>query len=199
MLVHAVRSLTAAPSVGLVVVAAPPADVPAVRALLGADVVVVAGGATRADSVRCAMAALPSNVDVVLVHDAARPFVPPAVVEAVIAAVRTGHDAVVPVLAVADTIKRVAADGRVVETLSRSQLYATQTPQGFRPDVLAAAHAAGNVAGAEVTDDAMLVERLGRQVWTVPGAEEAFKITRPDDLRRAEAVLAGLRPAGADD
>lgn len=196
MLVHAVRSLTAAPSVGPVFVAAPLADLDEVRGLLGAGVTVVPGGATRAESVRCALAALPDEVDVVVVHDAARPFVPSSVVEAVVAAVLAGHDAVVPVLPVADTIKRVAADGSVVETLDRSGLYATQTPQGFRRSVLAAAHAQDGVGDA--TDDAVLVERLGLPVWTVPGADEAFKVTRPDDLRRAEAVLAGLLLAGRD-
>lgn len=197
MLVHAVRSLTAAPSVGLVVVAAPLADLDEVRGLLGGGVTVVPGGATRAESVRCALAALPDDVDVVVVHDAARPFVPSSVVQAVVAAVRAGHDAVVPVLPVADTIKRVAADGRVVETLDRSGLYATQTPQGFRRSVLAAAHAQGRT-GRDVTDDAVLVERLGVPVWTVPGADAAFKVTRPADLQRAEAVLAGLLLAGRD-
>ncbi|MDP9240001.1 MAG: 2-C-methyl-D-erythritol 4-phosphate cytidylyltransferase [Actinomycetota bacterium] len=196
MLVHAVRSLTAAASVGPVVVAAPLADLDEVRGLLDAGVTVVPGGATRAESVRCALAALPDDVDVVVVHDAARPFVPPSVVEAVVAAVRAGNDAVVPVLAVTDAIKRVAADGRVVETLDRSGLYATQTPQGFRRDVLAAAHAQ-DVAG-DATDDAGLVERLGVPVWTVPGADAAFKVTWPDDLRRAEALLADLLLAGRD-
>jgi len=195
VLVHAVRSLTAAPSIALVVVAAPAADVDVVRALLGADVLVVPGGESRAESVRCALAVLPAGYDVVLVHDAARPFVPRSVVEAVVAAVLGGHDAVVPVLPVADTVKRVGADGRVVDTLDRSDLYVTQTPQGFRRSVLEAAHAARSSAA---TDDAILVERLGLPVWTVPGADAAFKVTRPDDLRRAEAVLAGLLLAGRD-
>ncbi len=195
MLIHAVRSLTAAPSVGLVVVAAPPADFDAVRALLDAGVTVVAGGATRSDSVRRALTALPAGYDVVLVHDAARPFVPPSVTEAVVQAVRAGHDAVVPVLPVADTIKRVTADGRVAETLPRTGLYAIQTPQGFRRSVLEAAHAQPVADGAAVTDDAGLVERLGLPVWTVPGADAAFKVTRPDDLRRAEALLVAV-PGG---
>lgn len=187
MLVHAVRSLTSAPSVGPIVVAAPPADVEAVRALLDDDVQVVAGGSARTESVRRAMDVLPPDIDIVLVHDAARPFVPASVTEAVAAAVRAGHDAVVPVLPVVDTVKRLAADGHVIETLLRSELYGSQTPQGFRRSVLAAAHAQG---GGDATDDAGLVERMGLPVWTVPGAEAAFKVTRPADLRRAEAVLA---------
>jgi 2-C-methyl-D-erythritol 4-phosphate cytidylyltransferase len=195
MLVHAVRSLASAASVDTVVVAAPPEDVEAVRAVLGADILVVAGGDSRPESVRCALRVLPAEVDIVLVHDAARPFVPPSVVEAVVAAVRAGHDAVVPVLPVPDTVKRVAADGRVIETLSRADLYAAQTPQGFRRDVLAAAHAK---SWTDATDDALLVERLGIPVWTVPGAADAFKVTWPEDLLRAEAVLAATPVADRD-
>lgn len=192
MLTHVVRALTAAPSVELVVVVAAPGDIEAVRALLPPGVLVVSGGATRAESVGCALAALPADIEIVLVHDAARPFVPSSVIESVVAAVRAGHEAVVPVLPVSDTIKRVAADGRVVQSIPREDLYAVQTPQGFRRTVLAAAHAGGSTDGYQgVTDDAVLVERLGRQVWTVPGAEESFKVTRPADLLRAEALLAG--------
>ena len=146
LLVHAVHALSAARSVDLVVVAAPPDGVAQVRALLadhevGAEVTVVAGGATRQESVRLALAALPDDVDVVLVHDAARPLVPVELVDRVAAAVRDGADAVVPGLPVADTVKRVDPTGRVEETLDRSALRAIQTPQGFRRPVLAAAHA----------------------------------------------------------
>ena len=199
MLVHAVRALAQARSVDLVVVAAPPADVAAVRALLddhhvGADVVVVAGGATRQESVRLALASLPDPVDVVLVHDAARPLVPVELVDAVAAAVRAGADGVVPGLPVADTVKRVQGT-EVVETLARADLRAVQTPQGFRRAVLEEAHVVGGDATA--TDDAGMVERIGRRVVVVPGAEEAFKVTRPIDLVLAEAVLARRRAAGS--
>lgn len=189
MLVHAVRSLTSAASVDLLVVVAPADDVAAVRDLLGPAAVVVAGGTTRSESVRCALAVLPADVDVVLVHDAARPFVPASVVEAVVAAVRGGHGAVVPVVPVPDTVKRVAADGRVLETLSRHDLYAVQTPQGFLRSVLVEAH---QDRPMEATDDAVLVEALGRDVWTVAGADAAFKVTWPADLRRAESLLGQL-------
>ena len=195
VLVHAVRGLRAAPSVDVVVVAAPAADVDRVRALLAPhDVVVVAGGAERQDSVRIALAALPAAVDLVLVHDAARCLTPVAVVEAVVAALRGGADAVVPVLPVADTVKRVE-HGQVVATVDRAALRAVQTPQGFRRPVLEQAHEAAVVA---LTDDAGLVEALGRTVVTVPGAEEAFKVTRPLDLVLAEALLAG-RAGSADE
>ena len=184
LLVHAVRGLRAAPSVGPVVVAA--TDVPLVQELLAPyDVAVVAGGAERQDSVRGALDALPAGTDLVLVHDAARCLTPVAVVEAVVAALRGGAEAVVPVLPVADTVKQVDGD-RVVATLERTALRAVQTPQGFRRDVLARAHAAGLPLA---TDDAGLVEALGVPVTTVAGSEEAFKVTRPLDLLLAEAVL----------
>ena len=186
LLVHAVRGLRACPSVGPVVVAAPAADVEAVGALLAAyDVVVVAGGAERQDSVRAALAALPAAVDLVLVHDAARCLTPVAGIERVVAALRAGAVAVVPVLAVADTVKQVDGD-RVVATVDRCTLVSVQTPQGFTREVLDRAHVAGGMAR---TDDAGLVEALGLPVVTVAGSEAAFKVTRPLDLLLAEAVL----------
>jgi 2-C-methyl-D-erythritol 4-phosphate cytidylyltransferase len=198
ILVHAVRALARARSVDVVVVAAPPDEVDAVAALLidqqiDTEVYVVAGGATRQDSVSLAVASLAADVDVVLVHDAARPLVPVELVDAVAAAVRAGADAVIPVLPVADTIKQVAAEA-VVATLDRSILRAVQTPQGFRRAVLVAAHAAAD--GAAATDDAGLVEAMGVPVRTVAGSAEAFKVTRPIDLLLAEAVLAQWRAAG---
>jgi 2-C-methyl-D-erythritol 4-phosphate cytidylyltransferase len=211
MLVHAVRTLSRARSIDVVVVAAPPDDVTDVRSLLadhevGAEVQVVAGGAVRRQSVELALASLPDDVDVVLVHDAARPLVPVELVDAVAAAVREGADAVVPALPVADTVKQVDAGSHVSVTLDRSALRAVQTPQGFRRDLLEAAHAivtgAGGLgsgearAGEVVTDDAGLVELLGKPVLVIPGAEEAFKVTRPLDLVLAEALVARQRAEG---
>ncbi|MGA5703293.1 2-C-methyl-D-erythritol 4-phosphate cytidylyltransferase [Peterkaempfera bronchialis] len=209
ILVHAVRALARSRAVGLVVVAAPPDGVAEVAALLadhglpGKDVRVVAGGPTRQDSVRLGLAAVPEDVPVVLVHDAARPLVPVEVVDAVVAAVRAGAEAVVPAVPLADTVKRVEphSDGTpepVLDTPERSSLRAVQTPQGFRREVLAAVHRRAvteESAGAlpPVTDDAGLVERFGGHVVVVPGHEEAFKVTRPLDLVLAEAVLARRR------
>ena len=193
MLEHAVRALAAARSVALVVVVAPPTDVAQVRGLLdnvqvSADLRVIAGGTTRQESVRAGLHALPDDVDVVLVHDAARPLVPVELVEAVVAAVNSGSTAVVPALPVTDTVKRVDLDEVVVQTVDRGELRAVQTPQGFARRVLEAAYEA---AGAlESTDDAGLVERYGVPVQVIPGAEEAFKVTRPLDLVLAEALLA---------
>ncbi|GAA2375697.1 2-C-methyl-D-erythritol 4-phosphate cytidylyltransferase [Dactylosporangium salmoneum] len=188
LLVHAVRRLALAPSVGCIVVAAPADAVADVVALLAsvAPVTVVAGGATRQASVAAALAAVPADFEIVLVHDAARALTPPELVESVAAAVRGGHGAVIPVLPVVDTIKRVSDSGSVVETVDRSVLRAVQTPQGFRRDVLVKAHEA---AVDEHTDDAGMAERIGIPVHTVPGAEAALKITRPFDLAVAELLL----------
>jgi 2-C-methyl-D-erythritol 4-phosphate cytidylyltransferase len=188
LLVHAVREVASAPSVGCVVVAAPPDEVGFVEDLLSpvAEVVVVAGGAIRQESVALALAAAPDRYEIILVHDAARALAPGTLVESVAAAVRAGRDAVIPVVPVVDTIKEVAAGGTVVGTVDRSVLRAVQTPQGFRRTILAAAHAS---AADEHTDDAGMVEKLGVRVHTVPGDELAFKITRPVDLVVAEALL----------
>lgn len=187
LLLHAVRSLRAAPSVGPLVVAAPPADVEAVTDLLaGMGVAVVAGGADRQDSVGRALAVLPADVEHVLVHDAARCLVPPVVVEAVVGALRAGARAVVPVVQVADTVKQVDGAGTVIRTVPRADLRAAQTPQGFDREVLVAGYRQG-APGA--TDDAGLAEALGVAVMTVPGSPEAFKVTGPLDLLLAEGVL----------
>ncbi|GAA0611721.1 2-C-methyl-D-erythritol 4-phosphate cytidylyltransferase [Sporichthya brevicatena] len=200
ILVHAVRAVAASRSVELVVVAAPPDGVSLVASLLAdhdvpAELTVVAGGATRQDSVRRAVASLPPEFTGVLVHDAARPLVPVELVDAVAAALRGGAEAVIPALPVTDTVKQVD-DGVVVATPDRAGLVAVQTPQGFSRAVLEKAHAAATdsaTTDAAATDDAGLVERIGIAVRTVPGSEEAFKVTRPLDLVFAEAILARRR------
>jgi 2-C-methyl-D-erythritol 4-phosphate cytidylyltransferase len=198
LLVHVIRRLGRSPSVGHVVVAAPPDGVAAVQALLADElpeqlpVDVVAGGQTRQQSVSGALAVVPQRFGIVLVHDAARAFAPPELIERVAGAVRDGHDAVIPVLPVVDTIKQVDEAGHVAATLDRAELRAVQTPQGFRRAVLEAAHRAGSHLDA--TDDAGLVERMGVKVFCVPGAETALKITRPADLLIAEAL--GLGDSG---
>jgi 2-C-methyl-D-erythritol 4-phosphate cytidylyltransferase len=197
ILLHAVRNLATARDIDMIVVAVPEDSVEESRALLAGielPLVIVSGGETRQDSVARALLALPPEVDVVLVHDAARPLVPSEVVDRVAAAVRAGAPAVIPTLGVVDTIKEVDADGVVQATLDRSRLHAVQTPQGFVRDVLQTAHAASD--GADATDDAGMVERMGVKVHVVPGHEEAFKITRPLDLVLAEAILVRRRAAG---
>jgi 2-C-methyl-D-erythritol 4-phosphate cytidylyltransferase len=143
-----------------------------------------AGGATRSASVRAGLAAVPAAARVVVVHDAARPLAGPALFERVVAAVDAGADGAVPGIALADTVKRV--DGhRVTATVDRDDLVAVQTPQAFRADVLRAAHG----ARPEATDDAALVEALGGTVVVVEGDRRNFKITSPDDLFVARALV----------
>ena len=147
--------------------------------------VVVAGGATRSASVRAGLAQVPDGVDAVLVHDAARPLAHPDLFTAVLEALVDGADGAVAAVPVADTLKRVEADGRIVQTVDRSGLWAVQTPQGFRLDVLRAAHA----GGAEATDDAGLVEAAGGRVVVVPGDRRNLKVTDPADLDLLEALV----------
>lgn len=198
ILVHAVGSLVSSGRIDLVVVAAPPGAVDGMRELLRAFdsvVRVVPGGGTRQQSVSLALDAIGEEHEIVLVHDAARALTPPALVGAIVDAVARGHDAVVPVLPVADTIKAVdPAGANVTGTVDRSTLRAVQTPQGFRRSLLVKAHAAA--ASTDTTDDAGLVERLGMPVSVVPGHAEAFKVTTPFDLLLAEAVWAERLKAG---
>jgi len=145
------------------------------------SVTTVSGGETRSESVRRALQAIPDEATIVCVHDAARPFVPDAVVHAVLDAVRAGADGAVPGVEVADTIKSVDDLGNVTGTPERARLRAVQTPQAFRAAVLSRAHS----FGAEATDDAALVERGGGRVVVVPGDAILRKITTRDDLRWA--------------
>lgn len=202
LLVHAIHALSASRAVDVIVVAAPAEQVDDVRATLNAqeiaaEVVVVTGGETRQESVARALIALAPDIDVVLVHDAARPLVPPELVASVVAAVRAGHGAVIPGLPMVDTIKQVDADDNVIGTADRSTLRAVQTPQGFERAVLQSAHAAVDPDAPAATDDAGLVESRGVTVHVIPGHEEAFKVTRPLDLVLAEAVLSRRRATGS--
>lgn len=186
LLERAVDGLIASGTVDQIVVAVPVSLVDPARALLP-GVTVVIGGAERTDSVRSGMAAARADADdLVLVHDAARPLTPPAMIVRVVAALAEGAEAVIPVLPVTDTIKRVDRAGRVRGTVDRDSLRAVQTPQGFRVAVLRAAYGAADGAA---TDDAGLVERLGIEVRTVPGDPAAMKITTAFDLRLAAALL----------
>jgi len=159
-----------------------------VRAVAGAAIEyasVVDGGATRQSSVAAGLAALWPDIGVVLVHDAARPFAPTALFEAVIARVRASGHGVVPGLPVADTLKRMA-DDVALETVDRSVLSAIQTPQGFPRVELTAAYAA---ATEDYTDDAAVFAAAGHTVRVLQGDALAFKITTPWDLRRAQSLV----------
>lgn len=144
---------------------------------------VVAGGPTRAASVACGLAAVPADVDVICVHDAARPLATVELYARVVAAVRAGADAAVPGLPLADTVKQVGPDGCVVATPDRATLVTVQTPQAFAAAALRAAHADAELAGdPSITDDATMVERHGGRVVVVPGEPTNRKITHADDL-----------------
>ncbi len=170
-----------------IVVAAPPERVPEVAALCGRRATVVAGGATRSDSVRRGVAALsPSDADTVAVHDAARPLVTADEMVAVLEAAERDGAAAAATAAV-DTIKR-ASGGRVLETLDRAEIFGAATPQAFRWVILRRALEAG-----DATDEAALCEKIGVGVALIPVSRLAFKITTPADLELAEAVLASRR------
>jgi 2-C-methyl-D-erythritol 4-phosphate cytidylyltransferase len=180
---HAVHNAAAASD--FVVVGAPASDVDELRwSFASTTVKVIPGGVLRSDTVRSALAVIPVDAEVIVVHDAARPLAPPSLFAAVIAAVAAGADAAVPGLPVPDTVKRVAGDV-VVETLDRSELVLVQTPQAFRGATLRAAH----VGNPDATDDAALVERAGGKVVVVAGTPVANKVTTPDDLAAMQRWL----------
>jgi 2-C-methyl-D-erythritol 4-phosphate cytidylyltransferase len=178
-------SVAAARSVADEVVLVVPPDAVSDTARHAGCTVIVAGGSSRADSVRHGLSAVPDGVEYVIVHDAARPFASPALFGAVIAALVDGVDGAIPGVAVRDTIKRVG-NGRVTETLVRDELVAVQTPQAFRADALRHSHA----AGADATDDAALLESHGYVVAVVDGEESNRKVTSAADLNDLERQLA---------
>jgi 2-C-methyl-D-erythritol 4-phosphate cytidylyltransferase len=171
------------------VVTAPPDRVADFSRLIGAQGIVVAGGETRSGSVRLGFEALAAaDGDVVAVHDAARPFLTAEEIGAVVrAAWETG--AAIAAVPVVDTIKKVAS-GRILRTVDREGLFAAATPQAFRADLLRRALASGR----DATDEAALCEDLGIPVAVVPVSRFSFKITTPEDLELAEAILNGRKP-----
>ncbi len=183
-----VRHFAAHRSVSAIVVAAPERYVTRARRVLTplvrrAPLTVVAGGRTRQDSVWLGLQAVPDDAQIVVVHDAVRPLITRKLVDAVVAAAEASGAAICA-LPVAETVKRVRGD-LVESTLDRSELWAVQTPQAFRTDLLREAHEKARRDGVVGTDDAMLVERLGHPVRVVRGLPENVKITTPEDLRRA--------------
>ena len=144
---------------------------------------IVAGGATRSQSVRAGLAGVPDSTDLIVVHDAARPLARTELWEAVLAAVSAGADAAIPATPVIDTVKEIGPDG-LLATLDRDRLVAVQTPQAFRASILRQAHR----AAGDATDDASLVEALGGRVVLVAGAPDNLKVTSPLDLVVADAL-----------
>jgi 2-C-methyl-D-erythritol 4-phosphate cytidylyltransferase len=190
LLGHALSRVLAVRAVGHVVVVAPQSHLDEARAVADATerpevVDVVPGGRERTESVAAGLAALGPDDEVVLVHDAARALAPPELFDEVVAAVRSGSEAVVPGLSVVDTIKAVDEGGVVESTPDRGRLRAVQTPQGFTRALLERAHA----SGASASDDAGLAERIGASVLVVPGDQRAMKVTTPHDLAVAALLL----------
>lgn len=202
LLEHALQGIRDAGLTGPVLVTVPAGDTELSAAARAHGARPVTGGETRAESVRAALAELARTAPgctAVLVHDAARCLTPPEVFRTVVERLRAGARAVVPVLPVADTMRRVDDAGRSLGTVDRTVLRAVQTPQGFDLALLRAVNRNAAEAGTDpgaVTDDASLVEAHAPDttVLTVPGHEHAFKITRPLDLVLAEAVLRGRAP-----
>ena len=189
LLAESLRRLDDCDDVDAIVVVVPPEwEEPAILLAeeIGASKVaaVVPGGETRSASVRAGLEEVPEDAAVVLVHDAARPLLPPNLVRRLLDAIGRGFDGAVPALPVADTVKRVEGDV-VVETPARAELVAVQTPQAFVASVLRAA------AAGEGSDCASLVEAAGGRVAVVPGDERLLKITTPADLERVRGWLDG--------
>lgn len=189
----ALAAICRAPSVAGVVLVVGDAVRPAAEELVAGDdwgvpVRIVAGGGRRQDSTLAGLLATPAGHDVVVIHDGARPLVTPDLVEACVAAARRDGAAIAAV-PVHDTLKRVDLALAIVETVSRDGLWAAQTPQAFRRDLLLRAMTGPEFAG-DYTDEAGLFETLGWPVAVVPGAATNLKITRPDDLVLAAALMA---------
>lgn len=195
VLLRALRPFTSHPAVACTVVALPEADASAppewLASLVGERLRVVAGGKERGDSVRAAMAALPTQCATVLVHDGARPLVSRETIDAVIAAAATGVGAVAAV-PLGDTLKEVeeGASPLVVErTVPRQRLWRAQTPQGFPRLLLERALQAAAADAVQGTDDAELVERIGGRVEIVPDQPSNLKLTTPADFALADALV----------
>ncbi len=192
VLAATVRHFATHPAARAIVVAAPAAHVTLARRILAhlgrrVPLAVVAGGASRQESVWLALQAASADAGLVAVHDGVRPLVTRRLIDAVVAAA-AATGAAVCALPVTETVKRVRA-GLVEATLDRSELWAVQTPQVFRADLLREAHEKARRDGAVGTDDAALVERLGQSVRVVPGLPQNVKITTPEDLRRARRAV----------
>jgi 2-C-methyl-D-erythritol 4-phosphate cytidylyltransferase len=194
LLVHTLRTFHETPVIGDIVLVVPPADVERIQS----DIVdkfaltkirqVVAGGKERQDSVRNGLAALSADCEIVLIHDAARPFVSAALIEeAVDGALREG--AVAAGVRVRDTVKQCNREGKVIDTLDRELIWMAQTPQAFRRAIIVAAHKRAKEDSFYGTDDAMLVERMGIPVRMIDSMPDNIKITTVEDLAWAEYRL----------
>ena len=201
VLVRTCRAFLELAAIRLVVVAVPAAHQETSLALLSrhlgqermARLRVTTGGVTRQDSVRAGLCVLPADIGLVLVHDAARPLIDRATIERCL---DTAHrcGAAIAAVPVADTLKQVDPDGRIIRTVDRSGLWQAQTPQGARRDLLERAYAEADRSGRIATDEAALLEAAGIPVAVVEGSGRNLKITRPDDLQVAAALLGEAMP-----
>lgn len=195
LLVHSLKVLEASDCVGEVVLIAPDAD----RDFCLREIVarhgfrkvlrIVAGGEQRQDSVRNGLSTIGDEVELVLIHDAVRPFLTADMVAGVLE-LAGKHGAAVVAVPMRDTVKHAAADNFIEGTVERQGLWLAQTPQAFTRVLLQEAHRKAVVDGTHATDDAQLAERLGHRVAIVEGSTENIKITRPEDLAIGEAILA---------
>ena len=190
ILIHTLRNLVRVKAINEIIIVVNPKDVELVQKELGQELTslrvsaVIAGGRHRFNSVQIGLRHVDKRCNLVLVHDAVRPFVAPELVRAVTARARKTGAAILAI-PVTDTVKRVHL-GRIAETVDRKPLWLAQTPQVFRRDILEAAYARPRPRW--VSDDAQLVELLGRPVAIVPGSPLNLKITTPDDLLLAQAL-----------
>ncbi len=194
LVVHSLRVLQAAPAVDEIVLAVPQADLDyclndlAVRFGFSKITKVVAGGKERQDSVRHALEHVSEETEIVVVHDAVRPFLTEGMVTEVVEAARLVGGAIVA-LPMRDTVKQVGAERRIERTVDRQPLWLAQTPQAFRRDQLLAAHRKAYAEKVHATDDAFLFEWAGHPVVVVEGSGENIKVTRPEDMIIGEAIL----------
>lgn len=194
LLCHSLDLFQASPLIDGIVVAVPPGMLPSFRGAFAAGrgytkvIAWVEGGERRQDSVAAALAAVPAEAELVAVHDAARPCASAELVRRVVEAART-RGAAIPGVEVVDTIKEIDRRGSVARSPARERLRAVQTPQVFSAALLREAYRAAGEKGLAATDDASLVERLGRPVAVVEGERGNLKVTVPEDVARAEGIL----------
>jgi 2-C-methyl-D-erythritol 4-phosphate cytidylyltransferase len=195
LLVHSLRVLQSSPVIDQIVLAVPEADLSYCRSEIvetygfSKVVNVVAGGQERQDSVRRALAVVDERIDIVVIHDAVRPCVTDTMLRQVVEAAMADGAAIIA-LPMRDTVKQVGGNRFIERTIDRKPLWLAQTPQAFRRDWLQEAHRKAHAEGLVATDDAYLLEWMGRPVRVVEGSGENIKVTRPEDLAIGEAILA---------
>jgi 2-C-methyl-D-erythritol 4-phosphate cytidylyltransferase len=194
LLAHILDIFELSPDIDEIVLVTPEEDIPAVRRTIveprGLSKVrhILAGGAQRQDSVRNGLAAVADNVEIVLIHDAVRPFISPQLIRQTVREAEK-HGAVAVGMPVKDTIKKVDREGWIIETPDRRLLWLTQTPQAFRRSVIQEAYRRADEDRFYGTDDASLVERMGFPVKMIPASYENIKITTPEDLLMADYLI----------